>query len=521
MSMPNIPVIASGTGSVIENPNIPKVTKRVAMGDELGVTGLRKWGRYIYEEFLTELTGRNAAKIYTEMMSNDAIIGASLTAIEMLIRQVEWRVDPASTSPQDQDYAKFVNEALHDMSQPWHDALSDILSMLGYGWSWHEIVYKRRNGMWAGSGGKSKFTDGNIAWRKFAIRGQNSLNGWVFDATGGVQAMIQLAPGAANEVVIPIEKSLLFRTRPYKGNPEGRSVLRNAYRSWYYKKRIEEIEAIGVERDLAGLPLAYVDPAILYESASEEEKALKNSILTMLKNVRRDQQEGIMFPRAYDENGHSLYDFALTASSGSRQFNTGEIIQRYDQRIAMSMLTDFILLGHEKVGSFALSSDKTDVFATSLAAILHTIADTINRHAIPRLFQLNGWTPELLPELKFNDIETQNLGELGAYLTALTGAGVPLFPDPDLESYLRAAANFPEKSEETVKLQSEEADRQEEATGMPSPRPAEALTGDKPTPAGNQAPKTPSVATQGSGAQADLPTGINDNAGAPREAGLQ
>lgn len=458
MSMMNIPV-ATGVGSSFSEPTVPKVTRRVAMGDELGVTGLRKWGRYVYEEFLLELSGRNAVKVYTEMSSNDPIIGASLMAIEMLIRQVKWRVDPASTSQIDRDYAAFTDEALNDMSQSWVDTVSDILTMLTYGWSWHELVYKRRNGLWAANGmGRSKFSDGNIAWRKMPVRAQSSLNGWVFDDTGGVQAMIQLAPEASNEVVIPIEKSLLFRMRPSKGNPEGRSMLRSAYRPWYYKKRMEEIEAVGVERDLAGLPLAYVDPAILYDSASPEEKALKASILEMLKNVRRDQQEGIMFPRAYDENNNLLYDFTLTASTGSRQFDTDKIIQRYDQRIAMSTLTDFILLGHEKVGSFALSSDKTSVFATSLAAILHTIANTVNRHAIPRLFQLNGWAPEELPELKFSDIETPNLGELASYIGSLVGSGVPLFPDPDLEAYLRDAAHLPERSEEAKQLQEKAAE---------------------------------------------------------------
>ena len=32
-------------------------------------------------------------------------------------------------------------------------------------------------------------------------------------------------------------------------------MLRNSYRSWYYKKRLEEFESVGVERDLAGLPM--------------------------------------------------------------------------------------------------------------------------------------------------------------------------------------------------------------------------------------------------------------------------
>jgi hypothetical protein len=47
---------------------------------------------------------------------------------------------------------------------------------------------------------------------------------------------------------------MLFRTKSRKGSPEGKSILRNAYRSWYFKRRIQEIEGIGIERDLAGFP---------------------------------------------------------------------------------------------------------------------------------------------------------------------------------------------------------------------------------------------------------------------------
>ena len=71
---------------------------------------------------------------------------------------------------------------------------------------------------------------------------------------------MQLAPPSYKQVVIPMEKCLLFRTQTHKNNPEGRSILRNAYRSWYFKKRIEEIEGVGIERDLAGNSISLCRP---------------------------------------------------------------------------------------------------------------------------------------------------------------------------------------------------------------------------------------------------------------------
>lgn len=424
----------------------PVVKKTSAVRGELGVTGLKRFSGRVEEEFLQALKGEKAVKVYTEMESNDPIIGACLLAITLLARQAKWRVDPPSEKREDRDNAKFVDECMNDMSVPFSSVVDEALTMLPFGWAWHEVVYKQRKGYQSVSGQRSRFNDAKIGWRKMPLRAQDSMYEWVFDEKdGGIQAMVQMAPPDYKQVTIPIERSLLFRTTHRRGNPEGRSILRNAYRPWYFKRRIEEIEGIGVERDLAGLPIAYVDPEILLEDASDEEVALRTSIENLVKNVRRDQAEGILFPRIYDDDGHLIYEFDLLSGAGGRQFSTDQIITRYDQRIAMTMMGDFILLGHEKVGSFALSDNKTSLFAVAIGTFLDEIADILNRHAVPRLFEVNGMQPEQLPTIRHEDIETPELGQLGAYISSLAGVGVPLFPDDELENYLRAAASLPPK----------------------------------------------------------------------------
>jgi len=114
----------------------------------------------------------------------------------------------------------------------------------------------------------------------------------------------------------------------------------------------------------------------------------------------------------------------------------------------MTVLADFILLGHEKVGSFALSSTKTNLFSTAIGAFLDSIAEVFNTHAIPKLFALNSFQGiTSLPTIAHGDIETPDLKELGEYVTVLSGAGAPLFPDDQLENYLREVASLPKKVE--------------------------------------------------------------------------
>ena len=148
--------------------------KQKNMFGETGVTGLRRAGGYVQEEFLPKLAGYRAIQVYREMRDNDPVVGAILYAIDKLVRQVPWRVQPASTKLEDQKMAKFLESCLIDMSTTWEDTISEILSMLAYGWSMHEIVYKRREGDSRDSSKRSKFDDGLIGWRKLPIRSQET-----------------------------------------------------------------------------------------------------------------------------------------------------------------------------------------------------------------------------------------------------------------------------------------------------------------------------------------------------------
>lgn len=415
---------------------------------EVGSTGLNRWDGTIDEDWVKEFKGTQKNKTIKEMRNNDPVVGAILFAVDMLIRQVTWRVDAASDDSVDQERKDFAESLMDDMSSSWNSTISEILSFLHFGYSYHEIVYKKREGSSDDASRRSKYTDGKIGWRKIPIRAQETLDEWLLDDTGGIQGFVQLAPPSYERVIIPIEKALLFRTTVHKNNPEGRSILRNAFRPWFFKRRIEEIEGIGIERDLAGLPVIYAPSRIMSTGANANDKSVFNELQKIATSIRRDEQEGIIMPGDRDSSGSRLYELELLSTGGTRQFDTNKIIQRYDQRIAMTILADFILLGHEKVGSFALSASKTSLFASAISAWLDEIKQVFNQHAFPRVFKLNGMPLENMPTLEYGDIETPDLKELGEFLTKLSSAGAELFPDDQLENYLRGAANLPSKPEE-------------------------------------------------------------------------
>ena len=407
---------------------------------ELGRLGQRRWGGAFYEEFLPELRGKRGMEVYREMSDNDDIIGAIIYAIELLIRQVDWDVAPGGSTEADSAAADFVRECMDDMSDTWTDTISEILSFLPYGWSAHEIVYKRRCGISRNPQLNSKYTDGLVAWQKLPIRAQESLYQWEYDENDNLTALVQMPPPNYELITIPAEKLLFFRTKSRKGNPEGRSILRNAYRDWYFKRRIQEIEGIGVERDLAGFPtLTAPEGMNIWDTDDPEMNTIRAQANTIVTNIRRDSMEGIVLPFGWD--------LKLLSTGGERQFDTNKIIERYDTRIAMTVLADFVLLGHQDVGSFALSSNKTHMFAMAICSYLDIICEVFNSKAIPQLLAMNGdhfVGVTDFPTLTHGDVEDTDIGPLGDFLSKMTAAGL-IVPDEEIEDYLREVSGLPER----------------------------------------------------------------------------
>lgn len=402
---------------------------------EYGRIGQRRYGGVFFEEFLTELQGQKGIEIYKEMSENDDIIGAMLFAIEMLMRQVTWDIEPAGNTKADKNAAEFIKSCMNDMEQSWQDTISEIMSFLIYGWSYHEICYKRR------IQNQSKYTDGLIGWQKLALRSQDTLYRWEYGENDDLLGMSQIAPPDYIIRTIPIEKALHFVTKSRKQNPEGRSILRNCYTDYYYKKRFRQIEGIGVERDLAGLPL--LQPPENTDIWNDEPESMKALMYAekLVKNIRRDEKEGIVLPYGWT--------FSLVNGGSKRQFEIGSIIERIDNRMAMTCMADFVLLGHQQTGSFALSSDKTRLFAVAIGTYLDIICETINTQAIPKLIKVNQShfkNISAMPKLIHGDIEKQDLTQFADYIVKMANVGL-LTLDPNLERKIREMGDLPEALE--------------------------------------------------------------------------
>lgn len=406
----------------------------------LGVAGDNTYnGQIRADEFLPELRGKKAIRKFREMRDNDSTIGAVMYAVEQILRDVDLNVKPANNSDAAKREAEFVKSILDDMDHTLDDHISEALSFLSYGFSWFEVVYKRRVGPTERSDKKrSKYSDGRIGIRKLAARAPWTLSKFEVDQkTGDVLGIQQTSGGYNNKATIPANKSLYYRTTSVNGDPSGRSILRNAYTSYEYLNNLQAIEAIAVERELAGIPVARIPAEYLGPDATSAQAGFVSNLQQILRDVKFNEQGYIILPsdtypgKDGEPTNVRLVDMELMASNGKRNIDIDPIVKRYQHDIARSVLSEFLLLGSGS-GSYALSKSKTDLFLRALESYIQAIVDVLNKQMVERLWELNGLDYSLMPRIEAGDVAPHDLREIAAFLRNLNGANIDVSSHPEV-----------------------------------------------------------------------------------------
>lgn len=445
----------------------------------IGVSGVVQYGGVLYsQDYERAWQGSERDKTIDRMLV-DPLIGSILFGIEALVRRVDWNVQAADDSPEATEAAEFVQECLDDMDGQWPgDTLAQVLTFLGWGWSCLEMTYKVRAGM--DGTPPSRHDDGRIGWKRWALRPQNTRYGWEFEGDDPV-ALIQLNPQNWERYTIPLSKCLLFRYTSRDNSPEGTTPLRVAYGAWYYKSNLQKIEAVGIERDLAGLPVMKIpgdditNNTDVYRAAQE-----------IVTGIRNDSQAGVVIASDRDEGGNLRQELELLSGGGTRAFDTDVIVRRYANEVVTAFLANVMRTGQDGIGSYALADVQGGFFQQAIGAHLDTIAQIINEQAIMPLIRYNGFDDKKMPMLTHGDIESADLVRIGQYLVNLSTAGL-LANTPELLAFVHEVAGLPVPSvEELDALQAEkeakaEAMRQQIAN---QPSDSEQETPDQQMPAG-------------------------------------
>lgn len=432
---------------------------RLRMGEQ-GYLGLRISNDQIYEEAREELRWPKSIQTYYEM-ANDATIASALSLFEMMISRVKWsvRVDK-DASPELQKRAKFVEQCMHDMDHSWFAFIKEVTSCFTYGFSVHEKVFRRRlrkNG--------SKYDDGLVGLKKLPIRSQTTISKFLFDENGReLEYVVQdltFVPDAQRyasllqqhpngELKLQRNKFLLFRTDVARDNPEGKSPLSKVYVSWRYMQEIKEQEAIGITRDLAGMPTLYLPPRYMSADASPEEAQVYEYYKRVIRNIQMNEQSGLILPQMFDpESRQPLFKFELMGTQGGKSYDTNKIITRYSNEILQALFADLLKLGQDSVGSYSLADSKSSIMAMAIESRLKEIQDVLNKDLMRQLFEVNGWSVEELPEFVYGDLDEVDIDKFSQAIQRIKAVGL-IAPTAGNVNYIAEVVGLPDRIETTM-----------------------------------------------------------------------
>lgn len=366
---------------------------------EIGISGAKIFAGIPNNEIKAELNFPTNLKTYKQMMLHPAI-NASIGLYKSMLTKATYRVLPVKNpTAKEKKQAKIIEQMFADMDIPLEDVIASSLTSLDYGFAPLEKVFRLRT---KESG--SMYDDGLIGIKKLALRNQESIDTFVFDADGnevlGVKQNLawvndpfgRYANRTQTVVVLPRNKFMLFTVGQDRTNPYGTSPLRNVYLPWKYLQAIEELEASGVAKDLQGLPFIRIPATYMSSEASPEQKVIYEGFKNMGRNLQQNTQAAVVLPSDVDpETKQHLFDLTLLATEGKKSFDTTKIKEYYRTMIFIGLAADILLMGNTQTGSFALGAIKNSLTGTTVEGYLKGIIKTFNEDLIKHLYELNGW----------------------------------------------------------------------------------------------------------------------------------
>lgn len=405
-----------------------------------GKTGLSVWHGTINEEEQLQLKPlATRLKIFREMR-RDTVIGTGLDGVKLPLLAADFDTTPASESEVDVAAATFIHDSLGmerqgDLDAPWLDHVLEAMEALEMGFALSEMTLVSRE-------------DGLFGMGSLTPIGQETLSSTVTPwELGDHQELISVhqkpPSGDTTPIEIPAWKLLHFTLRSRKRNPEGESILAGVWRDWRMRTNFEELEGIGVERDVGGMPVIYPPTA-----PTEGEKT---DIDTQMGALRNDQRGYIRMPGPKagttrdTEQGWTLEPYA----SGSKAYNVREIIKDYDIRILMRFFTQFLMLGMDTGGTQALVKGSHAFLNLALRSIQQKLLAVWNRQLVPFMLSFNegrfqGMTAN--PVITWSDPGAEDLQALTTLYTGLTASKVLTITKVD-EDHVRAIVGLPDRPE--------------------------------------------------------------------------
>ena len=435
----------------------------------------------IYEQAKKELLFPQRNRIYRSM-NYDPNITAARSLIDAMITRGNIRVEIAEDAPEEEKKrCEMLQYNLLMLDRPWEEYPTEFMTYLQYGFNPVEKLYQKM---------ETPLGD-FIGWKDFRTISQDTVDDWFFDVkTGDLKGLrqntslihtdsarkaVNSTGPTFNEEDVPRKKFMLFRNRTTRNNPEGTSSYDGCYLEWKYRGIANEIQSIGISKDLQGVPEIGIDAGFLAKAAadpSSDEAANVEIMKQQAANLQKNEQGYIITPIAYNEQGKPLFYTKLLGieGGGGRSVDTIAAIKEHDKKILMTFLADVLALGKDGSGSFAMSDNLLSLLEIGVEYHLKNIVRTLNHDLIRQTYELNKWEydPRTACKFVFDPVAGTDLDALGSFIQRVFAVGA-VRPSTDVENMLRNKIELPDfEGSESQLIVTEEPMQSRAGDGMTS-----------------------------------------------------
>jgi hypothetical protein len=398
----------------------------------LGVPGTPVFSGFAFTAEMNDaLIGLRKWTTYANNLANTPSVAAAVRYVLNLVCMPNWRWEaPDDSGSKGEEIADQVDDILNDMKSPWRRVVRRMAMYRYDGCGWHEWTAKRRE-------------DGGIGLLDVAARRPHTLYRWLMDDQGYVEAAVQKSPQTGAEITIPRWKAVYLKDDSISDSPEGVGLFRHVVDACNARARFAQLERMGFETDLRGIP--YIRAPLLelakMVAKSEITDAQKDAILAPLRTIMdshvRGESTSVMvdsstYPNIQgDPTAQPRMSFELMRGESAPHEAIAAAISRLDHEIMRILGAEVLMVGGDGKGSYSLAKDKTQSLMVVVDGTLQEIGEAVRKDLIEPLGRLNGWPLELLPWPKIDPLRFRDVEQVTAALRDLATAGAPLDPqDP-------------------------------------------------------------------------------------------
>lgn len=390
------------------------------------------------------LIGRQRYDTFDKIVRDCSIVAAGTRLFLSMISNAVWTVNPPedlneNEKPVAQEYADMAYDILFDMTSSWSSVVKKTAMFRMIGFSLQEWTAKKRE-------------DGVIGLLDIEHRPQRTITRWIRDEGGTVEAIVQRVSGR-QDVEIPRGKLVYAVDDFMNDSPEGMGLLRHMAPTADRLDFFLDLEEVGYETDLRGIPVASVPMEELADKIEEaglpgsderaREIARRERIIAPFKNFIenhvRNRKTGILkssetyIGKSVDKSDAvsqvPKYSIELLQGESSAFGDMANAINRMNQELARIIGCEHLLLGSDGVGSLALAKSKIGTFYQTVTSTLYDLLEIFDRDILEVISELNNWPEELRPQMGVNEITEKEISDVMDALQKLATAGAPLMPD--------------------------------------------------------------------------------------------